>query len=188
MLRQLHEEKGINAEAEMIEDFAKLNDVLADGVKESASSQTTNFDSNTSTHSTPENGDLIGELKIPSISLRMPILEGTSKENLDYAVGHMSQTAHIGEVGNAALAAHRGYSHGRLFNRLDEVEKGNEIIVTTRTTTYHYRVKQTFRVTPSDTTVLSQPQEASIITLITCDPIKNPTHRLIVQAELIAEG
>ncbi|REJ09958.1 sortase [Halobacillus trueperi] len=35
---------------------------------------------------------------------------------------------------------------------------------------------------PDDLSVLKQDTSHSIVTLITCDPVPNPSHRLIVQA------
>ncbi|MGR9048696.1 class D sortase [Halobacillus faecis] len=126
-----------------------------------------------------------GAIEIPGIQLKLPIFQGASEYNLKYGVGHMNGTAPIGHNGNAALAAHRGYSHGKLFNRLDELNKGDSILVTTTEGEFEYEVKKSFLVTPDDLTVLNQPEQEIMMTLITCDPIKDPTHRLIVNAVLI---
>ncbi len=136
------------------------------------------------TQTTPSTGELIGTIEIPEINLTLPILEGATIPNLKKGAGRLEGTAFLGEKGNAAIAAHRSYTYGKDFNRLDELENGDEIIITTETTTYTYIVDNTLRVLPDDTSVLASNQDKSIITLITCDPIKDPTHRLIVQASL----
>ncbi|MGM7701343.1 class D sortase [Pseudalkalibacillus sp. Hm43] len=132
----------------------------------------------------PTTGELIGTISISSIDLTLPILEGATIPNLKKGAGRLEGTALLGEKGNAAIAAHRSYTYGKDFNRLDELEDGDEIIITTETSTYTYIVDNTLRVLPDDTSVLASNQDQSIITLITCDPIKDPTHRLIVQASI----
>lgn len=125
-----------------------------------------------------------GTLEISSINLKLPILEGTTVTNLKFGVGHMSGTGSIGNPGNAALAAHRAYRKGKLFNRLNEVEKGDRIVATINNGQFNYIVENTLIVTPDNLDILKQPKDQSLITLITCEPIHNPTHRLIVQAAL----
>ncbi|MNJ78497.1 Sortase family protein [compost metagenome] len=49
---------------------------------------------------------------------------------------------------------------------------------------YKYKVYNIIIVEPTDLSVLDKNDEDAIITLITCDPMINPTHRLIVQAKL----
>lgn len=166
---------------EMIVSYQKVNQILEAGEQENSQQ--------TQEQSQQLSADpLIGRIEIPTIDLELPLLEGAGMDNLEYAVGHMSETAQIGEIGNAALAGHRGYSYGRLFNRLDEVKQGQEVKVATRDETFTYRVTETFLVLPTDLSVLEQPTDKSTVTLITCHPIKDPTHRLIVQAELVEDG
>nr|WP_250886722.1 class D sortase [Bacillus sp. SM2101] len=130
-----------------------------------------------------ENLDVIGTLSINKIELILPIVEGSSDKDLKYAAGHLIETAPIGKKGNAAIAAHRSYTYGKFFNRLDELESGDEIVIQTLTDNHVYSVFNKIVVLPTDMSVLSNLGDDSYITLITCDPIKNPTHRLIVQAQ-----
>ncbi|RSK26414.1 class D sortase [Bacillus sp. HMF5848] len=130
---------------------------------------------------------LLGTISIPSINLKLPILEGTTEQNLLFAAGHLTGTASIGSKGNAALAGHRNFKYGSMFNRLDEVKVGDSITVQTKTNTFTYIVDQNKVVLPDDTSVLYPQGDQSILTLITCTPIKTATHRLIVQAKLKEE-
>ncbi|SFJ47184.1 sortase A [Halobacillus dabanensis] len=132
-----------------------------------------------------KDGSIIGTIEIPTIQLKLPILQGASDYNLKYGVGHMNGTAPIGHNGNAALAAHRGYSDGKLFNKLDEVKEGDSIFFHTTEGRFEYEVQNSLLVTPDNLTVLKQSGEGSMVTLITCDPVPDPTHRLIVKAGLI---
>lgn len=125
----------------------------------------------------------IGIIKIDSINAKLPIAEGVDLETLKFAVGHMPGTAGLGSVGNSVLAGHRSYTFGAFFNRLDEVQVGDKVVVEksdgTETT---YEVYKTFLVDPTDTSVLNTTSDHKVLTLITCHPEINPDSRLIVHA------
>lgn len=152
--------------------------------KQSFTSLSKVYASDNETTVAPSTGELIGTLEIPSIDLKLPILEGANMSNLKKGAGRLEGTTLIGETGNTAIAAHRSYTYGKDFNRLDEVKDGDQIIITTQSNQYTFIVHSTLKVLPDDTSVLAHDQEESILTLITCDPIKDPTHRLIVHASL----
>jgi sortase A len=126
----------------------------------------------------------IGKITIPKIDLTMAILEGSSATNLNRGAAHISGTSAFGEVGNVGIAGHRGRSYGIMFNRLDEMEKGDLIEITSGGVTYTYEVYETKIVEPTDMTVLYRNNIDKVLTLVTCDPVHNPTHRLIVHAVL----
>ncbi|MNC34969.1 Sortase family protein [compost metagenome] len=129
-------------------------------------------------------GKIIGIIRIGKINLKLPVLEGSTKANMKHAAAHMKETAAIGQAGNAAIAAHRSRTAGRLFNRLNEVEIGDTISVQTSEQDYQYVVYDISVVEPTDVSVLNPRGDDKILTLITCDPLVNPTHRLIIHAEL----
>ncbi|MGG6311306.1 class D sortase [Paenibacillus macerans] len=130
----------------------------------------------------------IASIEIPAIDLKLPVLEGATKANMKHAATHMTETAPLGEAGNAAIAAHRARTNGRLFNRLNEVKIGDRIGIVTGTGRLDYEVYDISIVEPTDVSVLEPNGEERILTLITCDPLKNPTHRLIVHAKLLPEN
>ncbi|WHY20044.1 class D sortase [Paenibacillus sp. G2S3] len=129
-------------------------------------------------------GKVIALIQIDKIDLKLPVLEGATKANMKHAAAHMKETTPIGEIGNAAIAAHRARTAGRLFNRLNEVVIGDTITVKTSDQTYNYEVYDISVVLPSDVSVLDGNNKDKILTLITCDPLVDPTHRLIVHAKL----
>ncbi|REK69379.1 class D sortase [Paenibacillus paeoniae] len=132
----------------------------------------------------PPKLNAIATIRIPSIKVNLPVLEGATQKNMKYAAAHLTETAPIGEVGNAAIAAHRMRAKGKLFNRLNEVKKGDKIVVETKGETYTYVVTGTSIVVPTDVSVLNYNKTDRRLTLITCDPVVDPTHRLIVHAEM----
>lgn len=130
---------------------------------------------------------ILGKLTINQIDLVIPLLEGATQTNLKIGAGHLSGTSPIGETGNAAIAAHRSYTYGKQFNRLPEVESGDLIQVETAQKKLTYKVTEKVLVKPNDLSVLQNNNNETMITLITCHPMKNPTHRYIVKAVLKKE-
>ncbi|MEV5030146.1 class D sortase [Paenibacillus sp. LPE1-1-1.1] len=126
----------------------------------------------------------IATIKIDKIKLKLPVLEGATQKNMKSAAAHLKETTAIGQVGNAAIAGHRMRSKGKLFNRLGELEVGDKIVVDTKEKSYTYTVYKVSVVKPTDVSVLNYNNKDKLLTLITCDPIVNPTHRLIIHAKL----
>lgn len=126
----------------------------------------------------------IATIKIDKIKLKLPVVEGATQKNMKSATAHLKETTALGQIGNAAIAGHRMRSKGRLFNRLGEVEVGDKIVIDTKDQTYTYTVYKVSIVEPTDVSVLNYNKKDKLLTLITCDPIINPTHRLIIHAKL----
>jgi sortase A len=84
-------------------------------------------------------GDAIGLLRIPKFgaSYEVPILEGVDLSVLARGVGHYPNSAMPGQIGNFAIAGHR-VTHGQPFSRLLELDKGDQIVVETRSAIYTY--------------------------------------------------
>lgn len=123
----------------------------------------------------------IGVIEIPKIDVRLPIAEGVDLETLKFTVGHMPDTAELGEIGNTVLAGHRSNTFGVFFNRLAEVEIGDEIeIEKSDGNRISYEVYEKLLVEPDDLSVLSGSNTFRVVTLITCDPAVNPNKRLII--------
>jgi sortase A len=172
--QQLLEDWESSAEGSVIqESYQQLDDVFT----EKNRPKDTNNSSNTT----------IGKLTINQINLTIPIMEGASQQNLKIAAGHLKGTSPIGESGNAAIAAHRSYTYGKQFNRLPELKEGELIQIETTQKKLTYKVTDKLLVKPTDLSVLQNNNNQSIITLITCHPMKNPTHRYIVKAVLQKE-
>ena len=127
----------------------------------------------------------IGVIKISKISVKLPILSGATAANMKIGAGWMKQTTPIGQNGNTAIAAHRSYTKGRMFNRLNEMVIGDTFQIIAEGKEYNYKVYNIVVVEPTDTSVLKGNTGESIVTLITCTPIKVATHRLIVQGKLV---
>lgn len=130
-----------------------------------------------------KNKGIIGIINIPKISLKAAIGEGVETETLKYAVGHFIGTPLPEKKGNFCIAGHRSYTFGEFFNRLDELEAGDEIIIETNMGKYKYNVYEKKVVEPNEISVLDN-TKSSTITLVTCTPIRVATHRLIIKGKL----
>lgn len=178
---QVYSEIIPTAEPDLKKPYAEVTQLLAEESAEEEQVQP-------SAEPSPEievGGKIIGIIQIDRIDLKLPVLEGATKTNMKHAAAHMKETAPLGAVGNAAIAAHRSRTAGRLFNRLDEVKIGDTVSINTSTEEYQYEVYDISIVEPTDVSVLNGNDTGRILTLITCDPLINPTHRLIIHAKLV---
>ena len=124
-----------------------------------------------------------GILTIDSIGLELPVIEGVSGAQLKISVGHVPQTAAIGDTGNAVIAGHRSYTYGEHFNRLGEVVVGDEIrYLSIGGEEMVFVVDEILEVLPGDQAAFAQPEDKAQLTLYTCTPIRTATHRLLVRA------
>ncbi|MCD9021270.1 class D sortase [Cohnella silvisoli] len=127
---------------------------------------------------------LLGSLSIEAIDLKEPIVRGADAESLKHGAGSVVENRMPGQAGNFVLAGHRSWTFGRHFNRLAELKPGDAIDIDTSAGPYRYTVTEITLVTPDDLTVLNNNGAEADLTLITCHPKRNPTHRLIVKAKL----
>ncbi|MBB6670519.1 class D sortase [Cohnella nanjingensis] len=126
-----------------------------------------------------------GILLIDKIDLKLPIITDATQAHLKLSVASILHTGKLGAVGNYAIAGHRNRTYGKNFNRLDEVKVGDAIQVETKNATYTYIVDAKEYVLPTQVEVLESNGKDREITLITCHPMKNPTHRLVVKGKIV---
>lgn len=127
----------------------------------------------------------IALLRIPRLSLDVPVFADTSERNLNRGAGWIEGTAAPDEGGNIAIAAHRD----RYFRALKDVHVGDVIELETLTQRHEYRVTKLSIVRPDDTSWLHATRTAAI-TLVTCYPFYYVGHapkRYIVRAVGVSE-
>jgi sortase A len=128
-------------------------------------------------------GEVFGRLVIPRIELDTIVLEGTSREVLRKAPGHIVGTG-LPSSGNCAISGHR-VTFGAWFNRLDELEVGDLIILYSPNREFKYAVMEKRIVVPTDVSVI-QPTSDIRLTLTACHPPHSARRRLIVIAKLLS--
>jgi sortase A len=89
---------------------------------------------------------------------------------------------------NVYLAGHRMGYRGTwsrmLFYNLDELEKGDRVVLRDRSgRSYEYRVSEIFQAEPTDAWVMGQVRGRDMVSLQTCTPLYTFEHRLIVRAD-----
>ncbi|MGI8686669.1 MAG: class E sortase [Acidimicrobiales bacterium] len=131
-------------------------------------------------------GDAVAIIKIPKLGVEKTVVQGVSLGVLKRGPGHYPATPMPGQPGNAAIAGHRT-TYGAPFFRLNELDTGDPILVTTRQGRFRYEVEETRIVRPSETSVLG-PSEDNRLTLTTCNPRFSAAQRLVVIAVLKGEA
>ena len=89
----------------------------------------------------------------------------------------------VWEFGNTVIAGHRGHSYN-LLTRINEVTVDDEVIISTDKADFNYKVTNVLIVEPEDIQVLFTDKKEKMLSIVTCEPVFNPTLRLIVQARL----
>lgn len=95
-------------------------------------------------------------------------MEGAGNSQIRYAIGHMTETAGLGEKGNCVLCGHNGSRNRTFFTNLNQLSAGDRVKVTDKKGEVHmYEVADTSVIGPYDNTVKNQSDE-EILTLLTC--------------------
>jgi len=132
----------------------------------------------------PVEGEAIGSLSIPVLKQELPIIQGTSENELKKGVGHFNKSVLPGEENNCVLSGHRD----TVFSKIGELKIGDLLIVQTSAGTFTYKVNGTRIVNKDDKTVIV-PTDMAVLTLTTCYPFNvfdlAPQERYILTANLV---
>jgi len=129
------------------------------------------------------NGVSFARLDIPRLGLADVIVEGDDEKSLRKAIGHIPETALPGNSGNVGLAGHRD----TFFRPLQDIRKGDIILIKTSQDVYRYEVESSEIVLPRDSWVLNDTKQPSL-TLVTCFPfhfIGSAPKRFVVHARQV---
>jgi sortase A len=132
----------------------------------------------------PPEGDAVAHLQIPDIGVDKIVVEGVGVGDLKRGPGHYPGSPLPGQAGNAAIAGHRT-TYGAPFFRLDELEQGDEILVTTQQGSFRYDVFETQIVDKSQVDVLNEYGD-NRLTLTACHPKYSARQRIVIIAKLAA--
>ena len=126
---------------------------------------------------------IMGYIRIPCISVNLPIYHTTQETVLQIAVGHLEGTSLPigGESTHAALSGHRGLPSARLLTDLDRMREGDVFTITVFDQTVTYMVDQIRIVLPYEVEDLQIENGKDYCTLITCTPYGINTHRMLVR-------
>ncbi|WP_083078526.1 class C sortase [Actinobaculum suis] len=126
-------------------------------------------------------------LQIPKINLNLPILHGTDASTLNFSLGHLygSDLPVGGTNRHAVFTGHTGLVYATMFDRLTELEKGDEFFLNVLGEELGYRVIAIETVEPDDPSHLVRVEDKDLVTLLTCTPYGINSHRLLVTGERI---
>lgn len=122
------------------------------------------------------------QVEIMKIGVNAPIFQGHEPEQLKKGVGHSIGTGLAGQAGNMVLSAHNDI-YGEIFKNLDQLEFGDEVVVSTGQASYTYVVNFIDVVEPTAVEVMA-PTDHSSLTLISCYPYLVNNKRIIIKADL----
>jgi sortase A len=122
------------------------------------------------------------QIQIPSINVDAPVVQGDGWEQLKKGVGQHIGSTDPGQSGNMIMSAHNDV-FGEIFRNLDQLNRGDQIIVYTPQHAYTYVITNVEVVEPTDVEVMGSTPDPSI-TLISCYPYMVDNKRIIVQASL----
>ena len=127
-------------------------------------------------------GDPLGRIEIPGLDLRFVFVADVSGESLRKGPGHYSQTALPGERGTVGIAGHRT-TYLAPFRHVDQLERGDEIVIRMPYGRFSYSVEGAIVVSPTNTDALRRVSYGRLA-LTTCTPPFSAAKRLIVTARL----
>ena len=109
---------------------------------------------------------VVGKIKIPKLEIEKYILEETTEQSLKASVTKTCGPK-VNEIGNFCISVQ---NYQQTFGRIKELEVGDKILMTdTYNREMTYEVYDTYKVSPLDTSCLSQETNGEReVTLITC--------------------
>jgi len=152
----------------------------------------------------PDVGPPVDRIIIPKLNLNIPLVapsytallkedwpqvEHDIQEALQDGVVHYPGTAKPGQAGNFFVTGHSSYypwapgAYKTVFARLHQLAVGDEYWVYYGGDKHRYVVAEKKEVSPSDISVLDQPTDLRLATLMTCTPVGTTLRRLIIVSE-----
>ena len=138
-------------------------------------------------------GEAFAIMRIPRFGAdyARPVLQGIDHDTLTKGIAHYPGTAFPGQVGNFAVAGHRT-TYGKPFSDIDLLQKGDVIVVETKSSYFVYAVDRHVIVTPDQVEVIGPvPQDPGAhpsqawLTMTSCHPRYSANQRYIVFAKLV---
>jgi sortase A len=129
-------------------------------------------------------GRAFGRIEMPTLERSFFVAEGSDTATLRKGPGHYPSTAMPGQGRTVALAGHRT-TYGAPFAELDELQRGERIVVTMPYGRFTYQVDRSRIVEPTAWWVTRRTGHERLV-LTTCHPPFSAAKRLVVFARLTA--
>ncbi|MGI9020894.1 MAG: sortase [Solirubrobacterales bacterium] len=128
-------------------------------------------------------GQAIGRLKIPAIDLNIVMIHGTETASLQKGPGHFPDTVFPGQPGTVGIAGHRT-TYLAPFRKINEIARGDEVVVEMPYATFTYRFEKQRIVDPSEIGVVRDVGHDRVV-LTACHPLYSAAQRIVVFAPLV---
>lgn len=134
----------------------------------------------------PLPGDAIGEIEMPTLDRDYFVVEGTDAGNLRKGPGHYPETPLPGSRGTVAVAGHRT-TFGAPFRTIDELDRGDPVVMSMPYGRFFYRVERTRIVEPTALWVTRRVVHDRLV-LTACHPLYSAAQRIVVFARFVRRG
>lgn len=167
---------------EIYSEYKEMLVSIEDKEKETKENDTETVKDNTIYMIANSQGDkfrVAGEISIPQINIKYPIIYETTEEYLKIAPTKLFGPD-INEIGNFCIVGHN-YKNGDFFSKIKELNTNDKVYLTTnRGEKFTYLVYDKYEVDEKDLSCTSQETNGNIeVTLITCTDKKK--NRLVVK-------
>jgi sortase A len=130
-----------------------------------------------------DGGEAAGRIRIPAIGANFVVLDGTSDAYLRKGPGFFPETPFPGSGGTTAIAGHRT-TYGAPFNDIDDLDKGDTIVVEMPYAKFEYKVQQT-RIVDPDAFWVTKRVGYERLVLSACHPLYSAAQRIVVFARQV---
>ena len=116
--------------------------------------------------------EVFAVISIPVLDLEMPVFIGASNANMAAGAAILGQTSFPigGKHTNSVIAGHRGWGGASYFRSIDELEVGDQIVITNIWETLVYEVTEIQIIWPNEVEMIHIQPDRELITLLTCHP------------------
>jgi len=128
-------------------------------------------------------GDAIGRVRLPRVGASYVMVEGTDNATLRKGPGHYPDTPLPGLPGTVAVAGHRT-TYLAPFRKLDELRRGDRIVIEMPYARFTYRMEQQRIVEPDAYTFVTRRRSYDRLALTACHPLYSAAQRIVVFARL----
>ncbi len=129
-------------------------------------------------------GAAVGRIRIPRIKARYVVVNGTGTAELRKGPGIYDDVPFPGAPGTTAIAGHRT-TYAAPFREIDQVRRGDEVVVEMPYGRFTYEVEKTRIVAPTEVSVVKRVSFDRLV-LSACHPLYSAAKRIIVFARLVA--
>ena len=131
-----------------------------------------------------DRGKAAGRLKIDRIKADYVLVNGSDPASLRKGPGIYDDVPFPGAPGTTAIAGHRT-TYGAPFRKINQIRRGDEIVVEMRYGTFTYEVEKKQIVKPTAVEVVRRVSYDRLV-LSACHPLYSAARRYIVFARLVA--